>query len=327
MDGLNSVMFPPDAATSSPDFFPLQSSEILAPSLVGATSAHELFASFGTPEFLMKQRILPVVAWLEGERSMRCIGTAFAISCTGYVVTACHVLLDPQESGYGDVRLSGNTVTYGPNLNMGVLIPINPALGQVKINFFPFRECRYWGVWKESPLFHEVPRFESATDIAVCKIDEAPNGIAHQPLSLSLLPYRPADRCMAIGYAEMKDIPFAVANNGEINLEPFKNDLYISIGEVVEVLVDNHVTRRVPTPGPCFDFRARIPGKMSGSPIFDLEGRVVRGVVSRSFSGEKHAFGCMLSPVMDLPVRGTDVTLRKMMESGTVEGMPKVQGV
>lgn len=64
----------------------------------------DVLTMFGTTDFLMKQSIAPVVAWLEGEHAMRCIGTASIISCTGYLLTAAHVLMDPFEAGYGAVR-------------------------------------------------------------------------------------------------------------------------------------------------------------------------------------------------------------------------------
>jgi hypothetical protein len=87
---------------------------------------------------------------------------------------------------------------------------------------------------------------------------------------------------------------------------------------------DNHQRRDVPTPGPCFDFRARIPGKMSGGPIFGGDGAVVRGVISSSYSSERHAYGAMLGPMMQLPLGG-GMTLKEMMNSGN-EGIAKVQG-
>ena len=70
----------------------------------------------------------------------------------------------------------------------------------------------------------------------------------------------------------------------------------------MEVFPSNHEDGSVPTPGPCFDFEARIPGKMSGAPIFGAQGSVIRGVVSRSYSGDKHAYGCMMGPAMNLPL-------------------------
>jgi hypothetical protein len=79
------------------DFFPYQSQLELMTSSPATTNIYELFTSFGSTDFLLKQSILPVVAWVEGEPAIRCIGTAFVISCTGYIITACHVLLDPQD--------------------------------------------------------------------------------------------------------------------------------------------------------------------------------------------------------------------------------------
>jgi hypothetical protein len=63
---------------------------------------------------------------------------------------------------------------------------------------------------------------------------------------------------------------------------------------------------------------------MSGAPIFGADGAVVRGVVSRSFSGEEQAYGAMLGPAMHLPL-GEDRTFRKIMETGN-EGIPVVHG-
>jgi S1-C subfamily serine protease len=77
------------------DFFPFQSQLELLTSHLAGSSIPDLLSSFGPTEFLMKQSILPVVAWVEGDNVIRCIGTAFVISCTGYLITACHVLLDP----------------------------------------------------------------------------------------------------------------------------------------------------------------------------------------------------------------------------------------
>ena len=81
-------------------------------------------------------------------------------------------------------------------------------------------------------------------------------------------------------------------------------------------------------PGPCFDFDAHIPGKMSGAPIFGARGAVIRGVVSRSFSGEDHAYGSMLAPTMDLRLDEPQIknrSLRNLLENGN-EGMPIVEG-
>jgi Trypsin-like peptidase domain len=280
------------------DFFKFESEMELFNS--GARNIHEIFASFGPTDFLLKQSILLVVAWVENEDVLRCIGTAFVISCTGYVITACHVLLDPTERNYGKVVREGNILKFMGNLHMGVLIPISPAYGVRGYRFFSFEQSWYWGEWKSSPLLHEAEKFSYLTDIAVCKIAEMPNGASHQPLSVSLNSFQIGEKAYVFGYAEMDDLPVEGIENGMPLIKYFKHDLYVSIGEVAAVFPENHLKKDVPTPGPCFDFRAKIPGKMSGGPILGADGAVTRGVVSRSFSGERHAYGAMLGPVMRL---------------------------
>lgn len=319
---LKGITLQPRAGFDS-DFFAFESEMEFMTSSPRTRNVHELFASFGPTDFLLKQSILPVVALVEGESIIRCIGTAFVISCTGFLITACHVLLDPQDRQYGRVSRAGNILRFSDGLSMGVVIPLSPAYGRSAVRFFPFEECRYWGEWKEGPLLHESERFDMLTDVAVCKVAQMPDGTAHQPLNLSLNAFAKGETAYAIGYAEMEDIPMQ-RRNWQIVIPEFKQDLYVSVGEAMNVFPGNHHLKEVPTPGPCFDFRARVPGKMSGGPIFGADGAVVRGVVSRSFSREKHAFGAMLGPVMHLPVTGS-ATLRSMMDSGN-EGITKIQG-
>lgn len=322
VNGMKGINLKPKPAFE-PDFFAFESEMELLSSSPGSRSIHEVFNSFGPTDFLLKQSIVPVVALAEGEDTIRCIGTAFIISCTGLVVTACHVLLDPQDRNYGRVSRIGNALRFLDGVSMGVLIPISPAYGQRGFRFFGFEECQYWGEWKESPLLHERERFDILTDIAICKIAAMPHGIAHQPLHLSLKGFRKDEQAYAVGYAEMKDIPID-RKDGKLIIRDFQQDLYVSVGKTLNAFPDNHQHKEVPTPGPCFDFSARVPGKMSGSPIFDGNGVVVRGVVSRSFSGEKHAFGAMLDPIMHLSLSG-GTTLKDMMDSGN-EGIAKIQG-
>ena len=303
------------------DFFKFESEVAL---LTSTPDTRSLFTSFGTTDFLMKQSILPVVAWVEGESFIRCIGTAFVISCTGYVMTACHVLLDPQDKSYGSVTREGNISKFMDGLKMGVLVPLNVASGRRGYIFFAFEQSWYWGEWGSSPLIHERDRFNMLTDVAICKIPEMSGGAAHQPLALSLNAFAKGEKAYALGYANMNDIPIEI-KNGKPVIEDFEHDLYVSIGEAMDVFPENHLRKDVPTPGPCFDFKAKVPGKMSGGPILGGDGAVVRGVVSRSFSGEKHAYGAMLGPAMHLPLM-EGKTLKKMMESEN-EGIAKIRGV
>jgi hypothetical protein len=283
----------------------------------------DLFASFGSTDFLMKQSIVPVVAWEHGAPSIRCIGTAFVVSCTGYVITASHVLLDPQESGYGRVLGRSGGVETLDGLLMGVLMPVNPASGTKGFKILPFEQAWYWGEWKQSPLIHESEKLERLTDVAVCKLPDRADGSAYQPLNLSLNPFAKGEKAYAIGYAGMEDIPVEYSE-GQSKIADFKWEMYVSVGEVVDVFPQNHFSKSTTVPGPSFDFRARIPGKMSGAPIFGAQGSVVRGVVSRSFSGEKHAFGSMVGPTLTLPF--TDGrSLKSIMDTGS-DGIPVVQG-
>ncbi len=287
---------------------------------------HEVLASFGSASFLMKQSIVPVVSWRTGDERIKCVGTATIISCSGYVLTAAHVLMDPVESRHGGHR-DGNSINYDQDLEFGVLIPTSPAYGVNGFRFFPFEKFWLWGSWKDSLLVHEPSTFTYTTDIAICKIPEIPNDAAHQPFSLSINPFAVGESAYAIGYAEMDDIPIKF-DAGQLSVSRFEWNLYVSIGSIMTVFHNNHVEKAVPTPGPCFDFNARIPGKMSGAPVFGAQGAIVRGVVSRSFSGEEHAYGAILGPAMDLPLdepsaRGR--TLRCLIGSGR-EGFAQVFG-
>jgi hypothetical protein len=307
------------------DYF-LFESEIELMTHTPSRNIHEALASFGSTDFLMKQSVVPVVVWQEEDQFIRCVGTASVISCSGYVMTAAHVLLDPFDSGRGGMR-KGNGLQFAETLHFGVFMPTSPAYGTHGFRFFPFEKLWLWGNWKESPLVHEQDRFQFLTDIAICKISSMPHGAAHQPLNLSLNPFKRGEAAYALGYAEMDDIPVEYGDRGMI-IKDFKMELYVSVGEVMDVFPQNHLQKEVPTPGPCFDFKAKIPGKMSGDPVFGAQGAVIRGVVSRSFSNEEHAFGAMLGPAMQLPLDEPQIsgrTLGTLMEEGN-EGIAQVHG-
>ena len=207
---------------------------------------------------------------------------------------------------------------------MGIIVPVNPAQGRLQSLFLPFERARQWGEWRESPLLHEAERFEMHTDIAVCKVAELPGGLVHQPLNLSLRRFSEGEITYTIGYAEMQDFPIQIAPDGSLTTPSLDREIFVSVGPAMQSYPDNHLQKNVPTPGPCFDYRAKVPGKMSGAPIFGGDGIVVRGVVSRSFSGERHAFGAMLGPAMRLPL-ADGRTLNDLMQNSN-EGMPTVQG-
>jgi hypothetical protein len=310
-----------------PDYFTIDSDIELMTRRLKGMSLHQVFTSFGTTEFLMRQSILPIVAWCDGDELIRTIGTASVISCSGYLLTAAHVLIDPFESGYGASR-TDDGLDYADGLNFGAFVPINPATGRDGVTFFPFEKWWLWGKWKQSPLVHESAQFELATDVAVCKIPELPHGAAHQPLSMSLNPFITDEAAYSVGYAEMAPIPIEY-KNGAMSIRKFPAELYVSIGKVREVFPMNHKERNRPlTPGPCFEFDAKIPGKMSGAPVFGGGGAVIRGVVSTSLGDQRSARGSMLGPAMDLPLdepQTSGRTLRSLMQ-GENEGIAQVYG-
>ncbi|WP_157510343.1 trypsin-like peptidase domain-containing protein [Lysobacter sp. Root559] len=306
-----------------PDYFTIANRmEMMSRNPKGRTM-DELVQAMGSTNLVLKQSIVPVVALVPGASALRVIGTAFVVSASGLVMTAGHVLMDPEDSGYGNVTNDNGAIRFGEGLQMGVLFPLHPANhcpGAVR--FAPFELCAYWGGWKVSPLFHERDRMELDTDVAVCRLPPHPSG-AYQPLNLSLRPVEISEKVFAVGYAEMENIPVRY-EDGRVILNPFRQDLYVSVGTTTAVHHDNKVTRKATTPGPCFEFDAKIPGKMSGSPILGGDGAVIRGVVSKSFSGERSASGALLGPATHLPVFDHR-SIKDMMFDGT-DGIPRIQG-
>lgn len=186
-----------------PDYFRPQSQFEL---LTNRPSPRDFLSSFGSTDFLLKQSIVPVVAIVDGESFVRCIGTAFFISCSGYVATAAHVLLDPIEAGYAPSRNSSDDRAAWNGFTMGVLVPINPASRTRGHRFLPFTSARYWGGWKEQPLFNQRPSFAYDLDIAICKVDPITD-MTFQPLNLSRVPIKCNQQAFALGFADAEFRP------------------------------------------------------------------------------------------------------------------------
>lgn len=325
ISGIKGLELKPKAGFE-PDYFPIDSRiELLSEG--SFANLHQVMAAVGPTDFLLKQSIVPIVSWKMGDPAIRCIGTGTLISCSGYILTAAHVLMDPPEAGYG-VTWEGNNFTIDDDLNFGAFIPVAQPFGPQGILFLPFETTWVWGHWKESPLVHERARFEYLTDIALCKIAQMPNGIVHQPFNMSLNPFAIGEAAYSIGYAEMEDIPLTY-ENGKIRIAKHRAELFVSIGEVTDLFPQNHLQKAVTAPGPCFTFKARIPGGMSGAPVFGANGAVVRGVVSKSWSDDRDATGAMLRPAMSLPLDATGATDRTLlsMMKGKVEGIAQVHGI
>lgn len=265
-----------------------------------------IFSTFGSTEFLVRQSIVPVVSWRTGDANIRCIGTGFFISATGLLITAAHVVRDPVDEGYAKFqKVDEKTRKFDDDLMFGVLLPINPAMStapfidlpdalrEAKCLVVPFEWTQHWGNDVESPIFGRAPEHKLDLDVAVCKVRQHPFVGPYQPIIIGKHRLKVGDRAVAIGYAEMKDIEI-----GKF-VEP---ELVVSIGTVTEVYADNITEKHNSTPGPNFEFTAKIPGRMSGSPILVGSGIIAKGVVSRSWQDENLATGCLVAAIMDLPM-------------------------
>ncbi len=290
---------------------------------------NNFFATFGTTEFLVRQSIVPIVAWNDGDEEIRCIGTGFFISASGLLITAAHVIRDPVDERYTSVtQVDKNSHKLGESLHFGILLPANPAMRnapfemhpamrETKWFMCPFEWAQHWGKDVESPLLHQKPEFIPDLDIAVCKVREQPLIGPYQPLNIGLYTLKIGDRAVAIGYPEMRNI--------RLDGDDYQPELVVSVGSVITIHPDNMTKKQNATPGPNFEFNAKIPGKMSGSPILVGEGIITKGAVSRSLgSNEYHASGCLIAPMMNLPLV-RDKSLLDLMNGGN-EGIAIIRG-
>lgn len=292
----------------------------------------DFFATFGLTEFLIRQSIVPIVAWNDGDQGMRCIGTGFFISASGLLMTAAHVIRDPIDEQYANfTQIGDRAFRFDKSLHMGVLLPANPAARNAPREIFnppdeirsadsfiaPIEWAQHWGQEVVGPLFHMKPEYKLDLDIAVCKIAENQIGGSYQPLNIGQHNLKIGDRAVAIGYAEMENIRFG-------DLAASSPSLVVSVGSVTNIYPDN-ITRKVATtPGPCFEFDAKIPGKMSGAPILVGSGIITKGVVSRSWQDENRASGGLIAPMMGLGL-ANGKSLLQIVQDGS-EGMARITG-
>jgi hypothetical protein len=201
-------------------------------------SPSDFFGSFGTTEFLLRQSIVPVVAWNRGDDEARCIGTGFFISASGYLLTAAHVLRDPIDENYASVtELETGKLKLNDSLNFGIMLPANPALRNAPIdvhpalreaNWFmcPFEWTSHWGQSVESPLFHQKPEFRLLHDVGIGKVREHPLIGPYQPLNIGLHSLAIGDRAIAVGYAGMRNI--------RLIGDDYQPELFVSVGAVTK---------------------------------------------------------------------------------------------
>ena len=236
-------------------FFQIKDEMVLLTKSPGRVMS-DFFSTFGTTEFVLRQSIVPIVAWQNGDTEIRCIGTGFFISASGLLLTAAHVLRDPVDERYANFeKVSENGFRLENAFRFGVLIPINPAMRSAPPDIFnvpkdlrsakwimaPFEWAVHWGKNIKSPLLHEHDKFELSLDVAVCKVKQSPLG-AYQPLNIGLHSLKPRDQAIVIGYPEMNNIRID-------RFDEYQPELSVSVGTVTNIYNDNVSTRETPTPG------------------------------------------------------------------------------
>jgi hypothetical protein len=204
----------------------------------------------------MGESIVPIVAHVNGEDTLRCIGTEFFIICSGLLVTAAHVITDPIDRKYGKVvELSSNSIS-SHDLNFGVLVPTNPLFQQHGYIFFAFEWTMFLAEQSENPL--PIPGIDLRinSDIAVCKVLARPGDYPHQPLTI-IQPgvigkgIQVGSTVFALGYPGMTDVELKLTPQGQI-LGECEFNLHVSAGKILERYPDNFTKRHVPTPAVLF---------------------------------------------------------------------------
>ena len=304
-------------------FFPIQDDLVVAqPAFVG------------TIKSVLGQSIVPVVAHVQGERLLRCLGTGFFVSCSGLLITAAHVISDPIERQYGGIKELDDLTWHARDLHIGVMIPLNPLL---QTKGYIFRSIE-WSTFLSERADHPLPiagvNLKLKSDIAICKVAAIAEDIPHQPLTIVQsgvvgTGMAVGKTATAVGYGDMRDVELARQSDHVLSGD-FFFDLHASTGVIVEHFPDNFSEPRVPTPGPCFSASLQLPGGMSGSPIFDAEGIYVHGVVSKGWIDEsgptKFGFGSMLAPSLHLPIKPLGNRSLLELHRADEHGFPKLSG-
>jgi hypothetical protein len=316
----------------------MQSIDLLGPDRTGAdffavqndmvVTEHPPIA--GTIKSVMGESIVPVVAIVAGENKVRCVGTAFFVSCTGLLITAAHVVTDPIDRRYGNVREGDDASLRAHEMNFGVLVPNNPLFQIPGHSFFPFEWSLFLAEQRPVPLSFMGLDLKLTSDIAICKVPEKTGSYPHQPLAIVQsgiigTGMSVGSDAYALGYAGMENFDIDLNTAGQI-IAHKKFNLHGSAGKIIEFFPNNFDHQVVPTPGPCFSFGAKIPSGMSGGPIFDREGIYVHGVISTGWEDEsgpeKFSFGSMLRPSMGLPISRMRGASLDDLQRRSSEGMP-----
>lgn len=283
----------------------------------------------GPMSAILGRSIVPIVARDFESGFLRAIGTGFFISCSGLLLTAAHVVTDPIERSYGDVKEVEEKIYVSEKLELGVMLPLNPYNEGEGFLFVKIEWAAFMANKTESPLPFAGVDLKLQIDLAICKVTELNSNFPFQPLALVQpglkgIGMQVDKEAFALGYGNMNDVAF---EDGKSTAD-FNFDLHVSKGKITHRFPNNIKDKSASTPGPCFQTNGIYPGGMSGSPIFDEEGIYVHGVVSKGVEGENGpeplGFGSMIYPALNVPIKGRNgKTLLELMEDGE-DGMARV---
>lgn len=290
--------------------------------------------SFGLATYFLRQSIVPIVAHVQGENVLRCLGTGFFVSCSGLLVTAAHVITAPIEERYGGMREVDGMTWSAEDLNLGVMIPVDPLAPEAAHIFRPIEWATFLARRAESPLPIAGVDLKLTSDTAICKVAPIGTDVPHQPLAmvqagLAGVGMAVGKTAIAVGYGALQDVQLTAEAPNRFGGD-FSFVLHAASGAIIEHFADNTTQRRVPTPGACFSASLRLPAGMSGSPIFDNEGVYVHGVVSRGWENEQgveaFGFGSMLAESWHVPIKPLGGRTLATVHADEEHGFPKLSG-
>jgi S1-C subfamily serine protease len=261
------------------------------------------FATISGFPHLTQMSVMPIVAYHKDE--IRPLGTCFAISNHGIVLTARHVI---------DEALS-----------------IVPELGKMQ----PADGWWVGALYAAEPLPHDTSgnlnggilpartvNFQNELDIAAIHLNLPTNTITNELLRMPALRLSPGlpkkgENCFAMGYHAM------TCDKGIVSAHSLTQSYSSSKGTINEIYLPRRDSSMLRFP--CFETTSRFDGGMSGGPIIGENGNVI-GVVCSTISAPddiRHtSYGSLIAPALLLQMEAmdNDGKIRKAFLHDFVEG-------